>query len=129
MKRKTKIILASVCAVILFAISFILGKKDYNKVKQGYEPSYSSPGPMLRDGGTVKYTGLGYTITVFNKIEETIKLNDLGDREYKYKQGTKITFWLPPFLGEEDTYLVTSKTIKNGKVELKKSTEQTTALD
>lgn len=92
-------------------MTFFLGKHDYNRVKNGFTPDYIFSETLVRDGGTVSFVGLGYTVKVYHKIIDIKKLNDIGDKEYKYKKGTEVNFWLLPFLSREEIHYKTSRTI------------------
>ena len=72
MKKKKKIIVVISCIVGLWVLLFVLrlsfSRIDYNRVLDGQKPIFAYSLGIFKDGGTVQYQGIGYSITSLHRL-------------------------------------------------------------
>lgn len=106
MKKFLKLFVAIIFAIaIIGAVMFLI---DCSKIKSGKTPLFAQVTGTLNDGGTIEYTGLGYKIIDFNRLN--------GYDE------TKIGLWYIKYEDYEEEYKKLDKDIVND--ESKKENEE-----
>jgi len=83
-------------------LSLIFSRVDYSRVENGKRPMFSVPTLAIPDGGSVRWYGLGYRLTVMHHIAET---SDADGRVTAYTVGPVLEYWIPvwPFRDRENT--------------------------
>ncbi len=95
MKRGLKILFIIVGIVVILGIIFFA--VDYNRVQKQEKPIFciQNPAGVIRDGGTIEYFGLGYTVIDFHTLAgfDDIKIGtwlmDYNDFEKEMKEYEK----------------------------------------
>ncbi len=65
MKKRKRMIILIIISVLLY---IIIVKIDYTLSKVNSSPIFAIPLIKYRDGGTIKYYGLGYIVIKYNTI-------------------------------------------------------------
>ena len=94
---KTLILILTILLIILPVFSLIFSHIDFSRVNTGKEPLFCFLSTQLKDGGTVRWTGLGYSLSAKHSL-----INLDGVRGYK--TGPALEFWIPvwPFVNKKN---------------------------
>jgi hypothetical protein len=111
MTRRWKLLLIGFLALVV--IGWVMGQYDYSRLIAGKQPVFARIQLHLRDGGSVQYLGLGYTVTAAHELrwgyemQPDVKLSE-GWKAAPYtpfRVGPELDYWTP-FVSREQTRFI-----------------------
>ena len=98
-RRRKRVLITSTVLLALVGLALT----DYGLALDGHRPIFSIHGPIMEDGGTTTYAGLGYSLTIYAEmVEADHPLVEHPTRDgiyhgYYLRQGPELTCWFPPW--------------------------------
>jgi hypothetical protein len=97
--------------LLVVVIGWAMGQYDYARLVAGKRPMFARLQLHLKDGGSVQYLGLGYTITDLHELRWGIEMQPEVRETTSYqvapfRVGPRLDYWTP-FVSREHTRFIT----------------------
>jgi hypothetical protein len=96
MAKRRKLIIGAVVLFLVFAFELIArfrGQRDFDALMRGELPPFARESAYLSDGGSVEYSGFGYTVIRMHRIWPRPGATNWSD--HWYRVGPELRYWLP----------------------------------
>lgn len=97
--------------LLLVVIGWAMGQCDYARLVAGNRPMFARWQLHLKDGGSVQYIGLGYTVTDLRELRWGIEMQPEVRATVPYqivplRVGQTLDYWTPFVSREHTRYIV-----------------------